>query len=120
MPYKEGGEQPEIDNGHANFEIVDIDSGAKTVTLTHGSRKEAGTGYSVNFSNLDNIEVTTYGLLEKDHPGAHWDKTTEKYWAYSSSNKVGNFDDWHIKDVVLKAATALGIDVPDDAWFKEK
>jgi len=50
-----------------------------------------------------------------------WSKgSSDPAFGYNGTKKVGDYDDWEIREAVEFAAKQLGIKIPEESWFKEE
>lgn len=82
---------------------------------------EGKKGYEVKFGGEDNsIKISSYTLRGPEQIQWWSEGRDSPDFGFNGIKKVGDYDDWQIKEAVEFAAKQQGITIPEDAWFKEK
>jgi hypothetical protein len=95
----------------ASFERIKapyfLKEGEKEPNVVHFTGKEGSftRRYKVEFGPNNEIKVAQETKGRDD-------------WGSNGIKKVGDYDDWQIRDEVEFAAKTLGIEIPEDVWFK--
>lgn len=109
-----GSMGPEKKESELKYKIISHEG--NVVTLISGEN----VGYEVEFNGPEDITVKTYILLDNNptevEPGGKYNSVTNKWWNWSSTKSVGDYDGDQFRDLVTEAAKVNGVVVSESVW----